>query len=262
MNKRLGRSLLVIMLLLVALAVVVSRLRVPARRLPPAVSPSPTGAAALRLTPDPYRSARSHMVEDQIAARGVKDRRVLEAMKNVPRHLFVPENYVDHAYDDTPLPIGFGQTISQPYIVAVMSELLEVEPGDRVLEIGTGSGYQAAVLAEMGMEVYTVEIIPELAQQAKERLRRLGYTQVHCLQADGYYGWADHAPYEAIIVTAAPDHVPQPLLQQLADGGRLVIPVGPQGSFQTLWKFVKQGEEVKAYEIMGVLFVPLVHEVR
>lgn len=261
MGRHLGRGLVAVILLL-ALAVLVGRLRWATRGPSPSASPSPTGVRAVATSPDPYESARRDMVESQIAARGVKDRRVLDAMKRVPRHLFVPEDYVDHAYDDTPLPIGFGQTISQPYIVAVMSELLEVEPGDKVLEIGTGSGYQAAVLAEMGMEVYTVEIIPELAQQAKERLQRLGYTQVQCLQADGYYGWVDHAPYEAIIVTAAPDHVPQPLLQQLADGGRLVIPVGPQGSFQTLWKFVKQGEEVKAYEIMGVLFVPLVHEVR
>ncbi len=209
-------------------------------------------------TTDPYRQQRLDMVEKTIVARGVKDPDVLRAMRTVPRHLFVPERYRDRAYGDHPLPIGYGQTISQPYIVAWMTELLELQPGDKVLEIGTGSGYQAAVLAELGyVEVYTIEIIPELAAQAVERLRRLGYTDVRVRQGDGYYGWPDAAPFDAIIVTAAPDHLPQPLVQQLKEGGRMVIPIGPPGGYQTLWKFVKAGNTVKAYNLGGVRFVPL-----
>lgn len=208
-------------------------------------------------TPDPYLDARLRMVEETIVARGVKNPDVLRAMRTVPRHLFVPERYRDQAYEDHPLPIGYGQTISQPYIVAWMTELLDLKPGDKVLEIGTGSGYQAAVLAELGyVEVYSIEIIPELAQQAKERLQRLGY-QVHTRQGDGYYGWPEAAPFDAIIVTAAPDHLPQPLVEQLKDGGRLVIPIGPPGGYQTLWKFVKEGGKLKAYNLGGVAFVPL-----
>jgi len=249
MRTRLARGILILTLLILALAVLLSRTRVP-----PPPSPSPS--------PDPYQEARSRMVQTQIVRRGVQDERVLKAMARVPRHLFVPADYVSSAYGDHPLPIGFGQTISQPYIVAIMSELLGLEPGEKVLEIGTGSGYQAAILAEMGQDVYTVEIIPQLAQEAQERLRRLGYDRVHTLNADGYNGWPEHAPYDGIIVTAAPDHVPQPLLQQLADGGHLVIPVGPQGSYQVLWQFIREGAETKAYQIMDVLFVPLVREVR
>lgn len=201
---------------------------------------------------------REQMVVKTIRNRGVTDEDVLQAMDNVPRHLFVPEDQRDAAYGDYPLPIGFGQTISQPYIVAMMTELLELEKGDKVLEVGTGSGYQAAVLAELpGVEVYTVEIIRELAQRAKETLESLGYTGVHCKQGDGYYGWPEHAPFDGIIVTAAPDHVPQPLRQQLAVGGRMVIPIGPRGGYQTLWKFVKQPDgELRAYNEGGVAFVP------
>jgi protein-L-isoaspartate(D-aspartate) O-methyltransferase len=155
------------------------------------------------------------------------------------------------------LPIGYGQTISQPYIVALMTEKLKVKRGDKVLEIGTGSGYQAAVLAHLGVEVYSVEIISELARAADERLRRLKYA-VQVKQGDGYFGWEEHAPYDAIIVTAAPDHVPQPLTRQLKDGGRLVIPIGPQGSWQTLWQFTRQGDDLTAVNLGGVAFVPLV----
>ncbi len=166
---------------------------------------------------------------------------------------------MDQAYGDHPLPIGFGQTISQPYIVALMTEALALEPGARMLEIGTGSGYQAAVLAAMGMEVYTVEIIPELAQQAQERLHRLGYTKVQVRNADGYFGWPDHAPYDAILVTAAPDHLPQPLVEQLRPGGRLVVPIGPVGAVQTLWLFEKEDDgELRATNLGPVRFVPLV----
>jgi protein-L-isoaspartate(D-aspartate) O-methyltransferase len=197
------------------------------------------------------------MVAQTIERRGVEDPDVLRAMRTVQRHQFVPDQYRGSAYADHPLPIGYGQTISQPYIVAWMTELLELEPGDRVLEIGTGSGYQAAVLAELpGVEVYTIEIVPELADQVRERLDRLDYDEVHSKQGDGYYGWPEHAPFDAIVVTAAPDHLPQPLVEQLVDGGRLVIPIGPPGSYQTLWKFVKTGDEVQAYNMGGVAFVP------
>lgn len=209
---------------------------------------------------DGYAEERERMVSYQIAGRGVRDSEVLEAMRAVPRHEFVLEEYLDLAYSDRPLAIGHGQTISQPYIVAVMTELLELERGDKVLEIGTGSGYQAAILAEVVDQVYTVEIIPELAASARERLDRLGYGYVETLIADGYYGWEEHAPYDVIIVTAAPDLVPQPLIRQLKDGGRLVIPVGPVGAYQTLWLVTKKGGEVEFHNKGGVQFVPLTGE--
>lgn len=220
----------------------------PATELPP--TPLATEAAE-------YADAREQMVESQIENRGVSDPLVLEAMRMVPRHEFVPEEYLDQAYADHPLPIGFGQTISQPYIVALMSEALGVEPGDKVLEIGTGSGYQAAVLAQMGVQVYTVEIIPELAERAQGVLKDLGYSNVEVLNADGYFGWEEQAPYDAIIVTAAPDHLPQPLASQLKEGGRLVIPIGPIGAVQTLWQFEKVNDELEATNLGGVRFVPL-----
>jgi len=198
------------------------------------------------------------MVIETIERRGITDADVLQAMRAVPRHLFVPENERNYAYGDYPLPIGYGQTISQPYIVALMTELLELKEGDKVLEIGTGSGYQAAVLAHIpGVEVYTIEIIPKLAESAHGKLKGLGYPQVNCKQGDGYYGWPAHSPFDAIIVTAAPDHVPQPLADQLADGGRMVVPIGPPGGYQTLWKFVKQPDgELQAFNMGGVAFVP------
>ena len=221
---------------------------------------SPTPPSATPPTSDPYVEARQAMVDTQIEARSVEDASVLEAMRAVPRHEFVTDQYLDQAYADHPLPIGFGQTISQPYIVALMSAALGVSEGDRVLEIGTGSGYQAAVLGEMGLEVYTVEIIPELAAQAAERLERLGYENVNVLQADGYFGWPEHSPYDAIIVTAAPDHLPQPLGEQLEDGGRLVIPIGPIGAVQTLWQFEKAEGELQATNLGSVRFVPLTRD--
>jgi len=211
-------------------------------------------------TTDSFANTRERMVDDQIEARGVSDPAVLEAMRATPRHEFVLDRYLDQAYADHPLPIDYGQTISQPYIVALMTEMLAVQSGDRVLEIGTGSGYQAAVLAEMGIEVYTVEIIPELASQATQRLADLGYTNVQTLNVDGYFGWEEYAPYDAIIVTAAPDHLPQPLIAQLKDGGRLVIPIGPVGAVQTLWVFERIGEEIEATNWGAVRFVPLTGE--
>ena len=206
-----------------------------------------------------FEDLRLAMVENTIRARGVTDPAVLAAMEAVPRHSFVPGGYQEQAYDDHPLPIGYGQTISQPYVVALMTELLELQPGEKVLEIGTGSGYQAAVLAAIGdLEIYSIEIIPELAERAANSLAITGYEQVQLRQADGYFGWEEQAPFDAIIVTAAPDHLPQPLVQQLAVGGRLVIPIGPQGSFQTLWQFSNVNGEIVAQDLGGVTFVPLV----
>jgi protein-L-isoaspartate(D-aspartate) O-methyltransferase len=196
------------------------------------------------------------MVDQQIIARGVRDALVLEAMRSVPRHKFVPGDLIDQAYADHPLPIGHGQTISQPYIVALMTEKLGIRPGDKVLEIGTGSGYQAAVLAEITDQVYSVEIIPELTERASKTLQDTGYTTVDTLSADGYFGWAEHAPYTAIIVTAAPDHVPRPLIQQLEEGGRLVIPIGPPGGYQTLWQITRRGDKLETKNLGGVRFVP------
>ncbi|HEC23890.1 MAG TPA: protein-L-isoaspartate(D-aspartate) O-methyltransferase [Chloroflexi bacterium] len=213
-------------------------------------------------TPDPFADERQRMVDFTIVARGIKDPAVLQAMLDVPRHLFVPPEYIDQAYEDHPLPIGYGQTISQPYIVALMTESLELEPDDVVLEVGTGSGYQAAVLAEIVDQVYTIEIIGALAEQAAARLEELGYDNVEVRHADGYYGWEEHAPFDAIIVTAAPDHVPPPLRAQLADGGRMVIPVGPVGGYQELWLIERHGDEFTTTSLGGVRFVPLTREVR
>lgn len=200
--------------------------------------------------------ARKNMVETQIKAWGIKDSGVLSAMEKVPRHKFVPEEFIHRAYGDHPLPIGHGQTISQPYIVALMTELLELEPGDKVLEIGTGSGYQAAVLAEITDQVYSIEIIEVLAQNSIAVLKELGY-KVTAKIDDGYYGWSEHAPFDAVIVTCAPDHVPQSLINQLKDGGRMIIPVGPPGLTQTLWLIEKEGDRIKSTDIDSVRFVPL-----
>lgn len=204
-------------------------------------------------------SPREMMVERQIRARGVKDKRVLAAMRKVPRDEFVPADQRPHAYEDRPLPIGEKQTISQPYIVALMTELLEVKEGDKVLEIGTGSGYQAAILAELTPHVYTIEIIPSLAQRAEETLRRLGYESVEVKTGDGYLGWPEHAPFDAIIVTCAPEHVPEALKQQLKEGGRMVIPVGPQWTSQTLYLLRKSKGRLQRKGVIPVRFVPMVH---
>jgi protein-L-isoaspartate(D-aspartate) O-methyltransferase len=207
---------------------------------------------------DPYREARKSMVQRQLKARGISDPRVLAAMDRVPRHRFVPERLTSLAYGDYPLPIGSGQTISQPYIVALMSEWAEVQPGDKVLEVGTGSGYQAAVLAELTPRVYSIELLPELARQAAARLEALGYGQVRVKTGDGYQGWPEEAPFAAILVTAAAPRVPPALAAQLQEGGRLVIPLGPAGGVQTLIRFRKVQGQMREEERLPVSFVPLV----
>jgi protein-L-isoaspartate(D-aspartate) O-methyltransferase len=198
------------------------------------------------------------MVERQIRARGVEDARVLGALAAVPRHLFVPADVVEQAYDDHPLPIGHGQTISQPYVVALMTELADLRPGERALEVGTGSGYQAAVLAALADSVYTVEIVEPLAASAADRLRRLGYANVRVRWGDGYRGWPERAPFDAIVVTAAPERVPQPLLDQLAVGGRLVIPVG--GASQDLLEITRTADGLVERNVIPVRFVPMTGE--
>lgn len=206
-----------------------------------------------------FAEARNKMVEGQIRSRDITAPRVVSAMAKVPRHRFVPPECLSEAYADHPLPIGYGQTISQPYVVALMTQHLAIQPAEKVLEIGTGSGYQAAILAELTDQVYTIEIIEPLGQQAAATLKKLGYN-VHCKIGDGYYGWEENAPFDAIIVTCAPDHVPQPLLKQLKDGGRLVIPVGPPGFYQTLWLIERKGEQFQTTNLGGVAFVPMLGE--
>ena len=203
-----------------------------------------------------YTSLRNRMVTEQIISRGIKDPRVLEAMRRIPRHYFVPEEYANIAYSDSPLPIGHGQTISQPYIVALMTELLELEGEENVLEVGTGSGYQAALLACLAREVHTIERYTELADKAEEALMRLRLASVLVHVGDGSLGLPRYAPYQAIMITAAAPHVPQPIFDQLAEGGRLVLPVGGAGG-QTLDRWRKQGAELKQEHIAPVAFVPL-----
>ena len=199
---------------------------------------------------------RMAMVDHQIQARGVKDARVLAAMREVPRERFVPPNQADRAHDDRALPIGHGQTISQPYIVAHMSETLDVQPQHRALEIGTGSGYQAAILGKLAREVYTIEIVPELAARATATLKDLGYDNVHVRAGDGFAGWPERAPFDRIMVTAAPEEIPQPLLDQLAPGGRLVIPVGAQGDAQWITVVEKTAQGIVQRKTIPVAFVP------
>jgi len=201
---------------------------------------------------------RREMVSTQLERRGIRSRPVLEAMRQVPRHLFVPDSLRHMAYDDGPLPIGHHQTISQPYIVALMTEALEVAPGERVLEVGTGSGYQTAILSRIAGEVYTVEIVEPLGRASESLLRRLGCDNVHVRIGDGYQGWPEHAPYDAIIVTAAPDHVPEPLIAQLKVGGRLVIPIG-RGE-QELWLLTRTRDGLKRRALTPVRFVPMTGE--
>ena len=207
-----------------------------------------------------YAAARRAMVKDQIEKRGVKDPRVLDAMLAVERHLFVPQGSRSQAYADYPLPIGEGQTISQPYVVALMSESLDLDGTGKVLEIGTGSGYQAAVLSRLCSEVYTVEIRPPLQEAASRLLASLGSGNVKSICADGYFGWEEHAPYDRIMITAAVDHVPPPLLEQLADGGRMILPLGSPFGTQELVLVTRKGKERILEYITGVLFVPMTGE--
>jgi protein-L-isoaspartate(D-aspartate) O-methyltransferase len=206
---------------------------------------------------DRYLDKRMRMVERDIAGRGVTDEKTLAAMRNVKRHLFVPVILRSGSYSDYPLPIGEGQTISQPYIVALMTEKLGLEGGERVLEVGTGSGYQAAVLAEIGVEVRTIEIRENLANSARKRLGDLGYEKVKVMYGDGYFGWEEEGPYDAVIVTAAANHIPPPLIKQLKDGGRLIIPVSSTTYYQTLTLVTKSGKELDVEHITGVAFVPM-----
>jgi len=217
-----------------------------------AVNPQSTAEADFTL-------ARKRMVEEQLTAsgRGIKNPRVLAVMATVPRHQFVPEAVRKFAYLDEPLPIGYGQTISQPFVVAFMTEQLDPKTTDRVLEIGTGSGYQAAVLSRLVAEVYTIEIIEPLARRAEADLKRLGYTNVEVLAGDGYKGWPERAPFDAIIVTCAPERIPQPLVDQLRDGGRMIIPVGPPGS-QELCLLKKTGTKIEQQAVLPVRFVPMI----
>jgi protein-L-isoaspartate(D-aspartate) O-methyltransferase len=205
---------------------------------------------------DPSRPARAKMIDEQIRARGVRNEAVLDAMRKVPRHRFVPAEFQGAAYDDSPLPIGHGQTISQPYIVAYMTDALGVKPGEKVLEIGTGSGYQAAVLAEIASEVYTIEIVPELGERARKTLTDLGYKNVFVRVGNGYAGWPEKAPFPRIIVTAAPDDIPPALVEQLAPGGTMVLPVGT--SFQEMTIVTKTPQGIARKTTIPVRFVPMV----
>jgi protein-L-isoaspartate(D-aspartate) O-methyltransferase len=210
---------------------------------------------------DPYQAARQRMVKEDIQRRGIDDLRVLRAMLKVERHLFVPESYRPMAYADRPLPIGEGQTISQPYIVALMTYHLHLKPEDKVLEIGTGSGYQAAVLAELTKEVYSIEIIEQLARTAQERLQALGYKNVWVKCGDGFYGWPEHAPYDAIIITCATPTIPEHLVAQLGDGGRMILPFGDEPFHQFLTVVTKRGWKIERRPITDVVFVPMTGDI-
>lgn len=218
--------------------------------------------AALLSTSDPFLHKRQEMIERDIRGRGIKDRRVLDAMAKIPRHLFVDEVFRDRAYGDHPLPIGEGQTISQPYVVALMSEALKLRPDDKVLEIGTGSGYQAAVLAEIVKEVYTIEIRKSLAESAERRLKELGYRNVRVRYGDGYFGWEEYGPFDAIIITAYANHIPSPLIRQLREGGRLIIPLGSTVYYQTLTLATKKKGELDIEQMGPVAFVPMTGEMQ
>ena len=209
-----------------------------------------------QIAPVDFAAQRERMVKEQIVARGVEDERVLAALRKVARDEFVPEDWRSASYDDKPLPIGHDQTISQPYVVAVMTEQLRSKPTDRVLEIGTGSGYQAAILGELVADVYTIEIVEPLGKAAEVTLQRLGYKNVHVKVGDGYKGWPENAPFDSIIVTCAPDHVPQPLVDQLKEGGRMVIPVGPPLA-QELYVVEKTKGQLRQAALLDVRFVPM-----
>ncbi len=202
------------------------------------------------------------MIDEQLVGRGISDQRVLEAMRRVPRERFVPEDLRARAYEDKALPIAHDQTISQPYIVALMTQLLDLYGNEKVLEIGTGSGYQAAILGELAKDVYTIEIIPELARESSQLLQALAYKNIHVRQGNGYLGWPDHAPFDAIIVTCSPDHVPQPLVDQLKEGGRMVIPVGTWPKNQTLFQYLKVAGKLESRPLIPVSFVPMTGDIK
>lgn len=205
---------------------------------------------------DSFQKARETMVRVQIMDRGVKDEAILKAMRKVPRHLFVPEEYVNEAYYDCPLPIGYNQTISQPYIVAYMTEVAKPDPSKTALEIGTGSGYQAAVLAETVKKVYSIEIVPQLARESAERLKSLGYNNIVIKYGDGYQGWKEYSPFDIVIVTAAAEQIPGPLIDQLTENGRLVIPIGEPSAVQELILLVKKNGKIEKSRLTFVRFVP------
>jgi protein-L-isoaspartate(D-aspartate) O-methyltransferase len=205
---------------------------------------------------DKYTTTREEMVSEQIENRGITNQATLNSMKRVPRHKFVPPNLIDRAYNDSPLPIGYGPTISQPYIVAFMTAAINPKSRQKVLEIGTGSGYQAAVLSEIVSEVYTIEIITELYNSSNKRLRELDYKNVFCKNSDGYHGWKEFAPFDAIVVTAAAEYIPPPLIEQLKDGGKMIIPVGSPFLNQTLILVEKNAEEITTTSLLPVRFVP------
>ncbi len=210
---------------------------------------------------DKYALLRKQMVETQLKTRDIYDDKVLKVMETVPRHKFV-NKYIDQSYEDHPLPIGYGQTISQPYIVALMTQSLDLKKTDRVLEIGTGSGYQAAVLAELVKEVYTIEIIKELADSASARLKLLGYNNVEVKNADGYFGWEEKSPFDVIIITAAANHIPPPLLEQLKNDGKLIVPLGSTIRFQTLTLVTKKDSDLETEFITSVRFVPMTGKIQ
>ncbi|MGA2532611.1 MAG: protein-L-isoaspartate(D-aspartate) O-methyltransferase [Candidatus Aminicenantales bacterium] len=223
------------------------------------ICPGDPGRAA-SLAADPFAAKRAAMVKEQVAARGVRDPAILDALRTVPRHLFIPPQLRSEAYGDFPLPIGEGQTISQPYVVAVMTESVALGKGDKVLEIGTGSGYQAAVLSLLAASVYSIEINERLARRAADTLESLGYANVRVRSGDGFFGWPEQAPFDAIIVTCAVDSVPPRLLEQLAEGGRLVVPLGDSRSYQTLTLITKTNGKPVVRRIFEVRFVPMTGE--
>ncbi len=208
---------------------------------------------------DRFKELRENMVTTQIISRGISDKKVIGAMRKVERHLFVPENHIQHAYGDYPLPIGYGQTISQPYIVAFMTEILNLDESSKVLEVGTGSGYQAAILAEICDSVYTIEIVEELGTRAAQLFKKLGYSNIKVKIGDGYEGWSEYSPFDAIIVTCAPTHIPDPLKDQLKEGGRMIIPVGER-YVQELVLLTKKKGALKQTSVLPVRFVPMVDE--
>ena len=218
-----------------------------------------TGMNCVTSQESEFARDRDRMVSEQLVDRGIKDRRVIKAMQKVERHRFVPEEYRSVAYGDHPLPIGYEQTISQPYVVAFMTEVLQLKPTDRVLEIGTGSGYQAAILAEICDSVFTIEIVPELAHRAKNLLEQLGYKNIQVKHGDGYQGWPEKAPFDAIIVTCSPTKIPQPLKSQLKEGGRMIIPVGYPETGQELYLIRKENERLIEKAVLPVRFVPMVN---